>query len=180
MFGDGEGLQSSIKFAVAATYEKFAAKWDMPTEKLRWIDVWASLLQDLTVSEINFVADHCVREFRRPPAPAEFVEISNRHRRGSNLYEPIASRVERMAYLILSNDEFHTEGISNSEVSDACLIAAAISQLNSYSELSLKVDPTYLPTELSGRANMFAVEAARWQEDAHEGKGFWAGMFDKH
>ncbi|WP_031364594.1 hypothetical protein [Caballeronia sordidicola] len=177
MLGDGEGLESEIKFAVGATFEKFARKWDLPMEKLRWVDIWAPLLSRFTVTEINAAADYCVKEFRRPPVPVELIELATRVRLEKPLSEPIVSKIERMAFLILSSQEFATVDVSNSEIADACLIAAAIAQLKAYQETLPDIDPDYLLTELSGRARMFATEAANWKRDAHDGKGYWVDAF---
>jgi hypothetical protein len=179
MFGDGEGLKSEIKFAAGATYEKFASKWDMPVEKLRWVDIWAPFLTRFSVVEINAAADHCVKEFRRPPVPVELIELATRVRLGKPLSEPIVSKIERMAFLILASQEFNAVDVSNSEIADACLIAAAIAQLKAYQETLPDVDPDYLLTELGGRARMFAAEAANWKQDAHEGTGYWVDAFPR-
>ena len=96
MFGDGEGLHTEVKFAVAATYDKFAAKWGVTGDKLRWVDDWASFLSRFSVAEINSVADYCVIEFRRPPVPVEYIELCTRVRNGKQLSEPMVSKLERM------------------------------------------------------------------------------------
>lgn len=179
MFGDGEGLQSNVKFAVAATYDKFTAQWKLPAQKLRWVDIWSSLLSRFSVEEINSVANYCVREFRRPPIPVEFIELCHRIRDGRPLSEPIVSKIERMAYLILSNADFKTGEVSNSEISDACLIAASIASLNAYAEMAPNVPKEGIGTELTCRTKMFFEEALRWQIDSKEGKGYWADTFLK-
>jgi hypothetical protein len=180
MFEDGEGLRSPVKFAVAATYDKFAAKWsDLSREKLAWVNLWAPLLDRFTVQEINAVADYCVREFRRPPVPVEFMELASRCRAGKPLSEPIVSKLERMAYLILASEEFATSDISLSEISDACLMAAAIAHLKSYDQLlGPRISEEFKLQELSGRATMFGQEAANWRQDALEGKGYWKDVFE--
>lgn len=177
MFGDGEGLELEIKFAVEATYEKFANRWGMVSEKLHWVDIWAPFLASFTVDEINTVADHCVKDFRRPPVPAEFIELANRARRGQLLSEPIVSKVERMAYLILISEEFSSTDATNSEISDACLIAAAIAHSQSYAEVLPNANPDHIVSEFTGRAGMFASESVHWKKDAEEGKGYWAKLF---
>lgn len=177
MFGDGEGLSSGVKFAVAATYDKFAAKWGMPVEKLAWVDVWSPSLSRFTVAEINSVADYCVQEFRRSPVLMEYVELCTRLRDAKPLTEPIVSKVERMAHLILQIADFQTA--SSSEISDACLIAATIAKLNEGATSGTKISHHYIKQELSGRLNMFFEEALIWQLDAKEGKGYWAGVLAK-
>lgn len=177
MFGDGEGLRSHVKFAVAATYDKFVKKWGLPSEKLFWVDIWAPLLDRFTVQEINAVADYCVREFRRPPVPVEFMELASRQRAGRPLSDPIVSKLERMAYLILTSEEFATSDVTLSEVSDACLIAAAIAHSKSYDGLSSQISAEFKLSEFTGRARMFAEEAAHWKQDADEGKGYWKDVF---
>lgn len=175
MFGDGEGLSTEVKFAVAATYDKFAAEWGISTEKLRWVDIWSPFLSRFTVNEINAVADYCIKEFRRPPVPVEYIELCTRLRNAKPLSEPIVSKIERMAYLILASDDF--QEVSRSEISDACLIAATIASLNSYVEIAPSVRHEYIKQELSGRLNMFFDEALLWKLDAKEGKGYWNGIF---
>ncbi|MBJ9622326.1 hypothetical protein [Burkholderia multivorans] len=177
MFEKGEGLNSELKFAVAATYDKFAKQWEMPVSKLQWVDLWAPLLERFTVAEINAAADHCVKEFHRPPVPVELIELATRVRAAKPLSDPIVSKLERMAYLILASEEFNDPNVSDSEIADACLIAAAIAQRKTYAALLPDVSSDYLIQELSGRAQMFATEAANWQRDAAEGKGYWADTF---
>jgi hypothetical protein len=177
MFGDGEGLQSGVKFAVAATYEKFAKKWGLSIEKLLWVDIWSPLLERFTVSEINAAADYCVNEFRRPPVPVEFIELASRHRASRPLSDPIVSKLERMAYLILASEEFTTSDVSLSEISDACLIAAAVTHLKSYDRLLMDTNPEFLLAELGGRARMFGTHAVDWKKDAEAGRGYWREVF---
>lgn len=175
MFGDGEGLRTEVKFAVAAAYDKFDSKWGMPPDKLRWVDIWSPLLNRFTLNEINAVADYCVTEFRRPPVPGEYIELCTRLRDSKLLSEPIVSKIERMAYLILDNEDF--QGASSSNISDACLIAATIASMNSYAESAPSVNHESVKRELSGRLNMFFEEALLWQLDAKEGKGYWSKVF---
>jgi hypothetical protein len=175
MFGDGEGLNTEVKFAVAATYDKFDAKWGISTEKLRWVDIWSPFLSRFTVNEINAVADYCIKEFRRPPVPVEYIELCTRLKKTKPLSEPIVSKIERMAYLILASEDF--QEASRSEISDACLIAGTIASLNSYAEIAPGVQHDYIKQELSGRLNMFFEEALLWKLDAKEGKGYWDGVF---
>ncbi|WP_402719856.1 hypothetical protein [Janthinobacterium rivuli] len=177
MFGDGEGLETEVKFAVAAAYDKFNEKWGLPTEKLRWVDIWSPCLSRFSVAEINAIAAYIVTEYRRPPVPVEYIELCTRLRDGKALSDPIVSKIERMAYLILANDDF--QGASSSEISDACLIAASISSLNSYAELGMKDKQEWIKQELSGRLNMFFEEAKLWQMDAKEGKGYWNGTISE-
>ncbi|KGS21609.1 hypothetical protein [Burkholderia pseudomallei] len=178
MFDKGEGLNSEVKFAVAATYDKFSQRWDLLVDKLKWVDMWAQLLGNFSVEEINTAADYCVAEFRRPPVPVEMRILAERVRSGKPLSDPIVSKLERMAYLILFSDEFRNMEISYSELSDACLIVAAIAHRKAYGELDTKVDPSFLTSELSSRAQMFAEEAENWERDATEGKGYWVEAFN--
>src|SRR5690606_36848310 len=135
MLIDGEGLESGVKFSVAATYEKFNSKWDIPIDKLRWVDLWSSILEPLSVEEINTVADHCVKEFRRPPVPIEFIKLAKRIRTGQPLTDPLVSKVERIAHLILNSTAITEENFTQSELSDAFLIAGAIAHSKSYAEV---------------------------------------------
>jgi hypothetical protein len=177
MFDDRDGLNSGVQFAVAAAYDKFSKQWELLPDKLFWINIWSKTLKKFTVQEINAAADHCVKEFLRPPVPFEFVELATRFREGKSMSDPIVSKLERMAYLILSNEEFADCGITHSDISDACLIAAAISNLNAYAEISVDMDKKYIHDEHSGRARMFSNEAANWKKLAQDGKGYWVGSF---
>lgn len=177
MFDKGEGLNSEVKFAVAATYDKFSQRWDLIPDKLKWVDVWAPLLSSFSVQEINVAADYCMAEFRRPPVPVELRILAERVRSGKPLSDPIVSKLERMAYLILFSDEFRGMDVSYSELSDACLIAGAIAHRKAYAELDMQMEPSFLINEVSGRAKMFAEEAENWQRDAAEGKGYWIEAF---
>lgn len=176
MFGEGEGLESSVKFAVTATYDKFNRKWGLPTEKLKWVDIWSPFLSKFSIAVINRVSDYCIHEFPSPPVPAKFIELATKATEGRSLSEPIASKAERMAYLILASDDFKGRGISNSELSDACLIAAAIAHQNSYAESLPNTSPEYILQEIAGRSRMFAKEVSHWKKDAHAGKGYWQGV----
>jgi hypothetical protein len=178
MFDKGEGLASDVKFAVAATYDKFSQRWEMLVDKLKWVDLWSQLLSSFSVAEINTAADYCVTEFRRPPVPVEFRVLAARVRSGEKLSDPIVSKIERMAYLILFSDEFKDMDVSYSELSDACLITAAIAHRKAYAEIDMTVDPSFLISELSSRARMFAEEAENWQRDSEKGKGFWIEAFE--
>lgn len=177
MFDKGEGLNSEVKFAVSATYDKFSQRWDLLMDKLEWVDAWAQLLGSFSVEEINAAADYCVAEFHRPPVPVEMRILAERVRLGKPLSDPIVSKVERIAYLILFSDEFRNADVSNSELSDACLIAAAIAHRKAYAELDTKIDSSFLVGELGGRARMFSEEAENWERDAAEGKGYWLDAF---
>ncbi|UBQ43410.1 hypothetical protein [Comamonas thiooxydans] len=179
MIGDGKGLNSPGKFAVAATYDKFSQKWGLAVEKLIWVDIWASLLERLTVEEINSIADYCVVEFHRPPVPVEFLELASRLRAGRPLSEPIVSKLERMAYLILTSEEFAASEVTLSEISDACLIAASVAYSKAYAEAMPDIDPEYMQLEFSGRANMFLAEARNWRKDATAKKGYWRDVFNE-
>lgn len=178
MFDKGEGLDSDIKFAVAAAYDKFSQRWGLLVDRLKWVDMWAQLLGNFTVAEINAAAEYCVAEFRRPPVPVEMRELAQRVREGKPLSDPIVSQLERAAYLILFSDEVRRMKLSYADLSDACLIAAAIAQRMAYAELDTTIEPWYMVSELSGRARMFAEEAENWQRDAAEGKGYWVEVFD--
>lgn len=178
MFGNGEGLQSQVTFAVAATYDKFAKKWGLSNEKLSWVDTWATMLERFSVQEINSVADYCVEALHRPPGLGKFIILASRYRAGKPLSEPIVSKVERMAYLILTSETFTTSDMSLSEISDACLIAAAIAHLKSYKDLHFSHnDAEFIVTELGERARTFAEEAANWKKDSEKGKSYWRAIF---
>ncbi|MCA7923054.1 hypothetical protein LGN13_25690 [Burkholderia multivorans] len=177
MFDDKDALEQQVKFAVGAAYEKFAKQWDMVLDKLEWVKVWTPFLSKFTVSEINTASDYWAKEFQRPPVPVELIELARRVRSGSPLSAPIVSKIERMAYLILHSDEFSGVDVTLSEVSDACLIAAAIAQRKAYDDLNMNMPNDYLLDELSGRARMFSEEAALWRHAATDGKGYWADTF---
>ena len=178
MFGQGEGLNSPAKFAVAAAYDKFAARWEMVGDKLHWVDVWAPLLERFSVQEINAAADYCAAEFRRPPVPVEFIELATRVRSGRPLSDPIVSLAERMAYLILTSDEFAASGAMLSDIRDACMIAASIAYLKQFDEVRLDTSEEFRIDEFSGRARVFIKDAIDWHKDAREGKGYWKDFFE--
>jgi len=176
MFGSEcrEGLRAEVKFAVAATYEKFAATWEIPVGKLQFVDTWSRGLSDFTVTEINAVADFCIKELRSPPTLGQYFVLGNRLRDGTPLSEPMVSPQERMAYRILTGTNF--QGVS-SILFDACLIAASIAALKAYAETTSTTPQEHIRSELTGRLNMFFEAALEWQLDAKEGKGYWAEVF---
>ncbi|MCP1574192.1 hypothetical protein J2S30_002571 [Herbaspirillum rubrisubalbicans] len=175
MFGDGEGLNAEVKFAVAAAYDKFHMKWGLNAEKLRWVEIWSAVLSKFSTREINEVAAYCLKEFRRPPVPVEYIELCTRYRNGLELSAPIVSTVERMAYLILANEDFQMA--SSSDIARACVIAAAVSTLKTYEEFMPNTPFEYIKHELVGEAQMFIEEANRWHMDAKDGKGYWKDFF---
>lgn len=178
MFDDSkEGLSSPSKFAVAATYEKFSKAWELHPDKLLWVNLWAEELSNFTVDEINAVADHCVLEFRRSPSLGEFMLLASRIREGKPLNEPIVSKIERLAYLLLTSEELAGSDLSLSDISDACLIAAAVSYTKEYAKGMPDINQEYLKLEFSGRAKMFLAEAQDWKQDAIEKKGYWQEVF---
>lgn len=177
MLEDQDEASAEVKLAVTEVYDKFAGKWQMSSERQRWIEYWAPCLSEFTPSEISFVADYCIKEHRRPPVPVEFKVLCSRLRNSKPLSEPIVSRIERLAYLILANEEF--QEASSSDISDACLIASAISSLNSYAHLAYHSKEAGVRDELNSRLNMFFDEALLWQLDAKEGRGYWAKVFAK-
>lgn len=178
MFSEGEGLNSPVKFAVAAAYDKFAARWEMVGDKLHWVDVWAPLLERFSVQEINAAVDYCAKEFRRPPVPVELIELATRVRTGRPLSEPIVSLAERMAYLILTSDEFAASNATLSDIRDACMIAASVAYLKEYDAVRLDTSEEFRLVEFGGRARMFMREAIDWHKDAREGKGYWKDAFN--
>jgi len=173
MLKDGEGLKSGIKFAVGAAYDRFAAAWDMPADKLGWIDTWSSILEGYEVADISAVVEHCVGRFRRQPVPAEFLELIRRKLSGEALDNPLVSKIERLAMKLLDEKALSSECESLSELSDVCLIAAAVAHLKSYEELLPAVGAEGVSSEFIGRARMFADAALEWKQDASEGRGFW-------
>jgi hypothetical protein len=74
MFGDGDGLNSEIKFAVAAAYDAFSKSWgDLPSEKIFWVDRWSSLLNRFDVRTIGHATEYCVQSLTR----AHFARVPN-------------------------------------------------------------------------------------------------------
>jgi hypothetical protein len=176
MFGSEcrKGLRAEVKFAVAATYEKFAATWEIPVGKLGFVDIWSGGLSDFTVTEVNVVADFCVKELRSPPTLGEYLQLCNRLRDGTPLSEPMVSPQELMAYRILTGGDFHEGSFS---LLDACLIVASIGTLKAYAEMTSTTPHEHIRSELTRRLNMFFAAALEWQLDAKEGKGYWAEVF---
>lgn len=176
MFGveDRKGLRTEVKFAVAATYDKFATKWELPVRKLDFVDIWSQSLSQFTTTEINSVGDFCIKDLRSPPTLGEYFQLCTRLRTAEPLSDPIVSQVERMAYQILAREDYQGR---NSSISDACMIAAIIASLKAYSEMGSTTPPEHIRSEMSGRLNMFFASALEWQLDAKEGKGYWAEVF---
>jgi hypothetical protein len=107
------------------------------------------------------------------------MELAMRSRFGKPMSAPIVSKLERLAYLIISSDEFKGSGFTTGELSDACLIAAAVLYVKSYAEDAPNIDPKYIVQEMAGRANMFGAEAQDWQTLAQNGKGYWVEHLGK-
>jgi hypothetical protein len=168
-------MNSGIEFALARSYDRFHKKWGLPSKKAFWVSIWAEHLSDCTLDEITTVTDYCESEMSRAPVLPEFFQLIERLRHNKPLSQPIVSLVERMAFLILTSDEFCDA--SDSQVSDACLVAAAAAHLRSYRGINLS--PEGIVSELSGRAKMFGTEANIWQKDATIGKGYWGFYFGR-
>ena len=166
-----------VKFAVTAAYESFAHRWSMHSEKEYWVGVMSSLLTPFSIDAINAATDFCLKEFQRPPVPVELLELTKRAHDGKPLSESIVSKVERMAYLILASEEFGTSDIRESELADACLIAAAIAHTKSYTKLLPETDAESIENLFAERAKMFGAEATEWKSQAASSKGYWANFF---
>ena len=73
MFGDGEGLNTEIKFAVGATYDAFIKAWgSFASEKLLFIDTWSELLTEYDIKTIAHATEHCIQTLKGPPTLPEF------------------------------------------------------------------------------------------------------------
>ena len=166
-------MNSGIEFSLGQSYDRFHKKWGLPSSKALWINIWARHLSDCTLDEITAVTDYCESEMSRAPVLPEFFQLVKRLRDNQPLAEPIVSLVERMAFLILTSDEFCDA--NDSDISDACLIAGAAAHLRSYRGISASSE--WIIAELSGRAKMFGTEASIWQKDAARDKGYWGFYF---
>jgi hypothetical protein len=171
-----EGRASpELRKAVARMVYEFREKWPSKQPLTQtFMDWYADLLHDFTVDEIDSLIVYCVDNRRKPPVPVELIELRNRMRSGKPLADPIVSMVERIAYLVLTSDEFANSKVSMSDIMDGCLIAAAIAHVKSYQGINLEVSAEFMAEEMAGRARMFATEAEDWRLDADEGKGYWA------
>lgn len=166
-------MSGGLEFALARIYDAFHARWTLTSPRLGWARVWAEHLGSATTEELTIVADYCLAEMDRCPSLPEFRQLIEQLRNGEPLSAPIVSPQERLAFLILTADEF--VGVDRSELADACLIAAAT--LNSKAHESLGLEEEDVARLFVGRAQMFADEVAGWRKEAASGKGYWTFLF---
>lgn len=166
-------MNGGLEFALARIYDAFHRRWTLTSPRLGWARVWAEHLGAATAEELTIVADYCLAEMDRCPSLPEFRQLIERLRHGEPLSAPIVSPQERLAFLILTDDEF--VGVDRSEFADACLIAAAT--LNSKAHESLGLEEEDVARLFIGRAQMFADEVAGWRKEAASGKGYWTFLF---
>jgi len=172
-----EGLDSEIKFVIAATYELFQRTWgDLHSEKIDWVDTWSGLLKSFDAKTIKYASEYCVQNLRGSPTLPIFRIYCQRVRDKKRLSDPIVSNIEKIARTIIELPEHDIGYSSYSELSDACLIVAAIASAKANDEVGLKWDENMVDIELSGRARMFGLESISWAEDAKEGKGYWCDL----
>ncbi|MBT2750039.1 MULTISPECIES: hypothetical protein [unclassified Lysobacter] len=167
-------MNYGIEFALTRSYDRFNRKWRLPSEKTAWVKVWCLYLNDCSLDEITAVTDYCESEMNRAPSLPEFAQLVDRLRSGKPLSDPIVSLAERMAFLILTSDEFADADAPT--LSDACLIAGALAHLKSYGGIG-DVSGEEIASDFSGRAKMFSCAAGHWKTDVDQGKGYWKFYF---
>lgn len=166
-------MSSGTEFLLARIYERFHAKWNLPARRGDWARSWAEYLDPATPEELRTVADFCEATMRRCPTFPEFRILLQRHRNNEELSKPIVSIQERIAFLILTADEFIDA--DPHALADGCLIAGAVLHAKSYEHIDVPAEG--IVAECAGRARMFAEEAEHWKTDSAAGKGFWSFFF---
>lgn len=178
IFGKKQRASPEVIAAMARAAEKFAQKWSYPSPPdAQWVENWADLLHDLTPEEIDTAAALFLKDFHSPPLPAHFVEVRDRIRAGRKLDEPFVSQPERIAFMILTSDEFAGGGVSLSDLSRGCMIASVIANMKAHQGI-VPMDHPGLHDMLMNDLRYIGDMSHDWLADAKDGKGYWAGLFD--
>jgi len=167
-------MSSGLEFVLTQIYKRFDEKWGLPSKREDWVRFWAQDLEPSTPTEISEVANFCLSSMPRCPSLPEFLKLVERLRNHESLEAPIVSPQERLAFLILTSSEFAE--VDEFHFADACLIAGAALHLKS-AQLVPGSTAEGAAAELSGRARMFATEAAHWRSAAMSGQGYWTFFF---
>ena len=167
-------MSSGLQFALNQTYKRFDEKWALPSKRSDWVRFWAEDLKGSTPDEINEVTEFCLSSMERCPSSPIFMKLVERLRNHEPLEAPIVSAAERLAFLLLTSSEFAE--VDEFQLADACLIAGAALHLKS-SQAIPRSTAEGAAAELSGRARMFAIEAAHWRTEAINGRGYWTFFF---
>lgn len=179
-FGEEERASPEVIDAMTRTANKFSARWEFSSPPdAKWIHLWSNFVGDMTPDEIDRAADHFVKAFRSPPMIGDFTEAKIRMRAGRSLDEPFVSAAERIAYMILTTDEFTGSGVSFNDLSTACLIAAVVANMKAHEGLVPDEGLQVLNEILSGTLSQIGDMSKDWIDDAREGKGYWASVFGK-
>jgi len=179
MFDNKTGLNTEVKFAVAAVYESFNKKWeDFYYDKLSWIDTWSEILSDCNIDAIRAASEYSANNLQRSPTVFEFRTICQRIENKERLDAPIVSKVERIARNILEADQEILGYETLTEFMDACLIAASIASSITNRKAGIEWDKNTIDVELLGRARMFGYECIYWTNDAEKEKGYWADLLN--
>ncbi len=180
MFGDGEGLNTEIKFVVGAAFDAFSKAWgDLASEKIFWIDTWSELLVEYDVRTIGHATEHCIQTLTRSPTLPEFKTYCKRIKNKERLTDPIISKVEKIARNILETTPETLDYSNYSELADACLIAASIAAAKANESVGLEWNKNMVELDLAARARMFGFESLLWRDDARNGKGYWFDLLVK-
>lgn len=177
MFGEGKGLDTEIKFVVAAAFDAFSKAWgDIASEKLFWVDTWSEPLAEYDAKTISHATAHCIQTLARSPTLPEYMTYCQRIKNKERLTDPIVSKVEQIARRILNTSPVDFGYSSYSELSDACLIAASIAAAKANRSAGVAWNKNMVDLELVGRARMFGRESLHWKEEAKNGKGYWCDL----
>lgn len=176
MFGDKEGLNTDIKFAVSSIYDGFSNKWDnFDHDKLSWISTWSEVLSSFSVKQINIALQHCIKNINRPPSVFEFRTYCKRAQNNENMNAPYVTRQEEMARRIIKlSNNIGCKDLS--ELQDACLIAASIAASRSNREVDIEWDEKSVDVHFLPRARMFAFESINWTQEAEANNGYWTDI----
>ena len=131
------------------------------------------LLLNLTPQEIDTAAALFLKAFHSPPLPAHFVEVRDRIRASLKLDEPFVSQPERIAFMILTSDEFvgGGGGASLSDLSRGCMIAAVIANMKAHQGI-VPMDHPGLHDMLMNELRYIGDMSHDWLADARDGKGY--------
>lgn len=179
-FGEVGRASPEVIEAMTQAATKFTGRWAYTSPPdAKWIHLWSNALSEMTPAEIDQAANHFVKAFRSPPMIADFIEAKNRIRAGRSLDEPFVSAAERIAFMILTTDEFIGSGVQFGDLSTACLIAAVIANIKNHQGIVPDKDLPVLNELLGSNLSLIGDMSKDWLADAREGKGYWATIFGR-
>lgn len=178
IFGKEPRASPKVIAAKTRAAEQFAQKWPYPSPPdAQWVETCSDLLHDFTSDEIYTAAALFLKDFHSQPMPAHFVEVRNRIHAGRKLDEPFVSQPERIAFMILTSDEFAGGGVRLSDLSRGSLVAAVIANMKAHHGI-VPMDHPGLHDMLMNDLRYIGDMSDDWLTDARDGKGCWAGLFD--